>query len=105
MRHERTEFTALREEAGLTVEDAAALLDVTVRTVYRYEEGKSTPAPAGSAHAAGRSKPSDSGCPARRPLGRVSLHRSVRRNRRSERDSSRSAGTACSPASGTGTRR
>lgn len=43
MRDTRTEFTRLREQAGLTLEEASALLAVALRTVYRYEEGKSEP--------------------------------------------------------------
>ena len=43
MRSKKNEFTRLREQAGLTLEDAAGLLAVTLRTVYRYEEGKSEP--------------------------------------------------------------
>lgn len=39
----RTDFTRLREQAGLTLEEAANLLAVTLRTVYRYEEGKCEP--------------------------------------------------------------
>ncbi len=35
----QTEFRKLREKAGLTLEEAAALLAVTPRTVYRYENG------------------------------------------------------------------
>jgi DNA (cytosine-5)-methyltransferase 1 len=43
MRGRRTEFTKLREEAGLTLNEAAGLLEVALRTVYRYEEGESQP--------------------------------------------------------------
>jgi len=39
----RTEFTRLREQAGLTLDEAASLLAVTPRTIYRYEEGQSKP--------------------------------------------------------------
>ncbi len=39
----RTEFSRLRELAGLTVEEAADLLEVARRTVYRYEDGSSLP--------------------------------------------------------------
>lgn len=39
----RTEFTKLREQAGLDLEQAAGLLAVALRSVYRYEEGKSEP--------------------------------------------------------------
>jgi DNA (cytosine-5)-methyltransferase 1 len=35
----RTDFTRLREQAGLTLEEAAALLEVSPRTAYRYENG------------------------------------------------------------------
>ena len=38
-----TEFSRLREQAGLTPEEASELLAVTGRTVYRYEEGTSVP--------------------------------------------------------------
>lgn len=37
----RTDFTRLREQAGLTLEEAAALLEVSPRTAYRYENGTS----------------------------------------------------------------
>jgi DNA (cytosine-5)-methyltransferase 1 len=44
MRHNtRTEFTALREKAGMTVAQAAELLDVSLRTARRYEDGESKP--------------------------------------------------------------
>jgi hypothetical protein len=33
-------FKALRERAGLSIEDAAALIDVSMRSAYRYEGGK-----------------------------------------------------------------
>lgn len=39
----RTEFTKLRERAGLTVADAAILLKVTRTTIYRYERGETKP--------------------------------------------------------------
>lgn len=42
-RDDRTEFAKLREQAGLTLEDAAALLEVSARTAYRYEGGSSQP--------------------------------------------------------------
>ncbi len=35
----QTEFTRLRQQARLTIEQAADLLEVSVRTAYRYEEG------------------------------------------------------------------
>lgn len=38
-----TDFTKLREQAGLTPEEAAHLIEVTRRTVYRYEDGTSEP--------------------------------------------------------------
>ncbi len=38
-----TEFTTLREKAGLDVMQAATLIDVSERTAYRYEEGTSHP--------------------------------------------------------------
>lgn len=37
----RTDFTRLREQAGLTLDGAAALLEVSPRTAYRYEDGTS----------------------------------------------------------------
>lgn len=37
------EFARLREKAGLTLSDAAALLKVDRRTVYRYENGETRP--------------------------------------------------------------
>lgn len=37
----RSEFRRLRERAGLTLEEAAKLLEVSARTAYRYEEGTS----------------------------------------------------------------
>lgn len=44
MRHNsRTEFTALREKAGMTVAQAAVLLGVSARTARRYEDGESQP--------------------------------------------------------------
>ncbi|ESZ05785.1 DNA (cytosine-5-)-methyltransferase [Mesorhizobium sp. L48C026A00] len=43
MRGRRTEFTRLRDQAGLTLDQAASLLEVALRTVYRYEEGRSEP--------------------------------------------------------------
>lgn len=36
----KTEFTKLREQAGLTLAEAEALLKVDRRTVYRYERGE-----------------------------------------------------------------
>jgi DNA (cytosine-5)-methyltransferase 1 len=38
-----TEFARLREQAGLTPEEAAAFLGVNRRTIYRYESGESEP--------------------------------------------------------------
>lgn len=35
----RTEFSSLRQQACLTIEQAADLLEVSVRTAYRYEDG------------------------------------------------------------------
>src|SRR3546814_5182184 len=44
MRHNtRTEFTARREKAGMTVAQAAELMDVSPRTARRYEDGESKP--------------------------------------------------------------
>lgn len=39
----RTEFNRLREKAGLTIDESAALLGLSVRTTYRYESGESKP--------------------------------------------------------------
>jgi DNA-binding transcriptional regulator YiaG len=35
----KTFFAMLREQAGLTLEEAAVLLEVSERTAYRYESG------------------------------------------------------------------
>lgn len=43
MRGTRTEFRNLREQAGMTLEDAAALLECSGRTVRRYDDGESEP--------------------------------------------------------------
>lgn len=44
MKHEpKTEFTQLRELAGLTLEEAARTLEVSERTAYRYDSGQSRP--------------------------------------------------------------
>lgn len=42
-RARKTEFTRLREQAGLTLFEAAALLEVSNRTAYRYETDASAP--------------------------------------------------------------
>src|SRR5260221_8518001 len=39
----KTEFTRLREQAGLTLAEAETLLKVDRRTVYRYERGETKP--------------------------------------------------------------
>ena len=39
----RTEFTVLREQAGLDLAQAASLIEVTERTAYRYENGECKP--------------------------------------------------------------
>lgn len=39
----RTNFARLREQAGLTLAEAAGILEVSERTVYRYESGVSQP--------------------------------------------------------------
>jgi transcriptional regulator with XRE-family HTH domain len=39
----KSEFTKLREQAGLTLPEAEALLKVDRRTVYRYERGETKP--------------------------------------------------------------
>lgn len=40
---EKTEFTRIRERAGLTLEQAIVRLQLTERTAYRYESGESKP--------------------------------------------------------------
>ncbi len=42
-RKKGSEFTKLREQAGLTVAEAAGLLRVTPTTLYRYERGETKP--------------------------------------------------------------
>src|SRR5256885_6263136 len=42
---QRTEFTRLRERAGLSLEQAARAIAVSPRTAYRYEDGSSQPKP------------------------------------------------------------
>ncbi len=39
----RSEFRRLREQAGLTLDEARALLEVSERTIYRYENGDCVP--------------------------------------------------------------
>ena len=39
----QTEFGSLREKAGLTLSEAADLLKVELRTIYRYENGETRP--------------------------------------------------------------
>jgi DNA (cytosine-5)-methyltransferase 1 len=39
----KTDFTTLREQAGLTLVEAATLLEVCGRTAYRYENGETRP--------------------------------------------------------------
>ncbi|WP_306149767.1 MULTISPECIES: DNA (cytosine-5-)-methyltransferase [unclassified Roseibium] len=39
----KTEFTRLREQAGLTLEEAARVILVSLRSAYRYESGESSP--------------------------------------------------------------
>jgi DNA (cytosine-5)-methyltransferase 1 len=39
----RPEFRRLREQAGLTLDEARALLEVSERTIYRYENGERAP--------------------------------------------------------------
>lgn len=43
MRHEPSEFSRLRLLAGLTLEEAAGLLELSERTAYRYESGEGSP--------------------------------------------------------------
>jgi len=42
-RLDRPEFTQLREKAGLSLEEAAKLIEVSPRTAYRYESGAGKP--------------------------------------------------------------
>jgi DNA (cytosine-5)-methyltransferase 1 len=39
----KIDFTNLREKAGLTIKDVAEITDYSLRTVYRWENGKSNP--------------------------------------------------------------
>src|ERR1700678_752836 len=39
----RPEFTQLRERAGLSLDEAAELIEVSERTAYRYDAGKGAP--------------------------------------------------------------
>ncbi len=41
----RTEFARLREQAGLTIEDAARVTMVSLRSAYRHENGECAPSP------------------------------------------------------------
>lgn len=41
----RSEFSALREQAGLTVEEAARITKVSLRSAYRHEAGDCSPSP------------------------------------------------------------
>lgn len=41
----KTEFTRLREQAGLTIEEAARIIKVSVRSAYRHENGECAPSP------------------------------------------------------------
>jgi DNA (cytosine-5)-methyltransferase 1 len=41
----KTEFTLLREQAGLTLEEAARSIRVSLRSAYRHESGESSPSP------------------------------------------------------------
>lgn len=40
---QQSEFSRLRERAGLTIEGAAGLLEVSLRSAYRYEDGTANP--------------------------------------------------------------
>jgi DNA (cytosine-5)-methyltransferase 1 len=42
---ERNKFSILRERTGLSVKEAAKLLEKSERTIYRWEKGESTPHP------------------------------------------------------------
>lgn len=44
-RDEKTEFARLREQAGLTLEEAARVTKVSLRSAYRHENGECTPSP------------------------------------------------------------
>ena len=39
---QQTEFSRLRQQAGLSVEDLAETLDCSPRTLYRYKRGRNT---------------------------------------------------------------
>ena len=40
---DKTEFTRLREQAGLSIEEAARITKVSVRAAYRHESGENSP--------------------------------------------------------------
>ncbi len=42
---EKSEFTQLREQASLSIEEAARIVQVSLRSAYRYENGESNPSP------------------------------------------------------------
>jgi len=42
-KQQKTKFTILREQAGLTLGETATLLEVQTRTAYRYENGETNP--------------------------------------------------------------
>lgn len=41
----RSEFARLREQAGLTIEEAAKIIKVSLRSAYRHENGECSPSP------------------------------------------------------------
>lgn len=41
----KSEFTQLREQAGLTIEEAAKVIKVSLRSAYRHESGECSPSP------------------------------------------------------------
>ncbi|MDH1271211.1 MAG: DNA (cytosine-5-)-methyltransferase [Pseudomonas fluorescens] len=42
---DKSEFTRLREQAGLTIEEAAKVIKVSLRSAYRHENGECSPSP------------------------------------------------------------
>ncbi len=99
-----SEFRRLREQAGLTLEEARQLLEVSERTVYRYESGECEPTRLAvrtlkQAISARRTES------ARRPGPGSALLISSPASAACGSASRASAGTACSPPNGTPTRK